>query len=67
MRGPDGSGETPLSRGSCCDADLLGTRTSGPDVFRGKTGIMGDLETDIGIASSNLALCNSSMKESSDR
>lgn len=67
LRGPDGSEETPPRRGSCCDADLLGTTTSGLDVFRGKKGIMGDLETDIGMASSSFALCNSSMKESSDR
>jgi hypothetical protein len=37
------------------------------DALRENQGVIGDLETDIGLASCTVALCNSSMKESSDR
>jgi hypothetical protein len=37
------------------------------DVFRENQGVIGDLDTDMGLASCTVALCSSSMKESSDR
>ena len=50
------------------EVDLSGMEISDTiDDFREKNGFMGDFETETGLASSNLALCNSSMKESSER